>query len=66
MPTPAYDIGDHVQFTAPFVDNITYIVTRIQYLNENNEFIEGPSDNWQYELATVATNSVEDYLEPAP
>jgi hypothetical protein len=63
---PTFDIGDRVQFTPPFVDNIVYIVTRIQYLTENNEFTDEVTENWQYELSQVITNSVEAYLEAAP
>jgi hypothetical protein len=66
MPTPLYAINDRVQFVAPFVNNVVYTVTRIQYLTENNEASEVPTDNWQYELAEGITNSVEVYLEAAP
>lgn len=66
MTTPAFNIGDKVQFTAPFVDGVTYTVTRIQYLTEIGEFTDEVTDYWQYEIVQGLTNSVETYLEPAP
>jgi hypothetical protein len=66
MPTPAFAPNDHVLFTAPFVDNIVYTVTRVQYLTENNEFTDDITENWQYELAAGITNSFETFLEAAP
>lgn len=66
MPSPAFGINDLVVFSGTWYDGHTYRILRIQYLDENNEFIEGPSDFWQYEMAGLITNSVEDYIEQAP
>ena len=66
MPVPAFNVGDNVQFIAPFTDNVVYKVNRIQYLTELGEASETVTDYWQYELVSGITNSVEDYLEAAP
>jgi hypothetical protein len=66
MPSPAFAPNDRVLFTAPFVDNIVYTITRIQYLTENNEFTDEVTENWQYEMVQGITNSFETFLEAAP
>jgi hypothetical protein len=66
MTTPIFAIGDKVLFVAPFNDSIEYTVYGIQYMDENNEFTDQVTDNFQYRLAMGLTVAVETYLEAAP
>jgi hypothetical protein len=67
MPAPAFSINDQVVFVAPFdTDTNVYRVYAIQYFDENNELTEGPTENFQYLLATGLMASVEAYITAAP
>jgi uncharacterized protein (DUF433 family) len=64
---PQFAVNDKVVFVSPFIDGIEYTVVSIQYMNENNEFVEEVTENFQYNIVPpqVPIAAIEAYLEAA-